>query len=52
MVERRCIIVGINDKKIIKRDEFVNEMNTFKPGDKIDLHIIRENGPEIMIIIF
>lgn len=46
------IIVGINDKKIIKRDEFVNEMNTFKPGDKIDLHIIRENGPEIMIIIF
>lgn len=37
------LIIGVNGKKTLKVDEFLSEVESYRPGDRISLIIMREN---------
>ena len=40
------LIVGVNDKKTLKVDEFLSEVESYRPGDTVTLVIIRDDKPK------
>ena len=36
------IIVGVNGKKTLKADEFLSEVESHRPGDKIKIDVLRD----------
>jgi S1-C subfamily serine protease len=41
-VNRADVIVGVNGKKTLKPDEFLSEIESHRPGDKITIEVLRE----------
>lgn len=41
-VTRADIIVGVNGKKTLKPDEFLSEVESHRPGDKITIEVLRQ----------
>ncbi len=41
-VTRADIIVGVNGKKTLKPDEFLSEVESHRPGDRITIEVIRD----------
>jgi S1-C subfamily serine protease len=43
-VSRADVIVGVNGKKTLKPDEFLSEIESHRPGDKITIEVLREGN--------
>ena len=43
-VSRADVIVGVNGKKTIKPDDFLSEVESHRPGDRITIEVIRDGG--------
>lgn len=41
-VSRADVIVGVNGKKTLKPDEFLSEVESHRPGDRITIEVIRD----------
>ena len=41
-VSRADVIVGVNGKKTLKPDEFLSEIESHRPGDKITIEVLRD----------
>ena len=43
-VSRADVIVGVNGKKTLKPDEFLSEVESHRPGDRITIDVLREGA--------
>ena len=41
-ISRADVIVGVNGKKTLKPDEFLSEVESHRPGDKISIEVLRD----------
>ncbi len=41
-ITRADVIVGVNGKKTLKPDEFLSEVESHRPGDKISIEVLRD----------
>jgi S1-C subfamily serine protease len=41
-VSRADVIVGVNGRKTLKPDEFLSEIESYRPGDRVTIEVIRE----------
>jgi S1-C subfamily serine protease len=41
-VNRADVIIGVNGKKTLKPDEFLSEIESHRPGDRITIEVLRE----------
>ena len=39
------LIVGVNGKKTLKVDEFLSEVESYRPGDRISVIVVRDGKP-------
>ncbi|MEZ6058806.1 MAG: trypsin-like peptidase domain-containing protein [Planctomycetaceae bacterium] len=39
------LIVGVNDRKTLKVDEFLSEVESYRPGDTITVRVLRDGEP-------
>ncbi len=43
-ITRADVIVGVNGKKTLKPDEFLSEVESHRPGDKISIEVLRDGA--------
>ena len=43
-ISRADVIVGVNSKKTLKPDEFLSEVESHRPGDKISIEVLRDGA--------
>lgn len=43
-ISRADVIVGVNGKKTLKPDEFLSEVESHRPGDRITIEVIRDGS--------
>lgn len=50
-IEVADVIIGINDENIYSMNDLTTILGTYKPGDKVDVKIVRDKKTEVIITV-